>query len=105
MAGLCIIDAIFAHKEHFRSFADAAPAFAPVALDRAFPGNMTLAEFRTQYHVDLHFKEAKTLADAMELALGHVPRASESVRIDQFELTVEETSLLGPKTILVRTLN
>jgi putative hemolysin len=99
-----IVDTIFAKDEHFISFADAAPGFTPVAVDRAFPGDMSLCEFRDQYHVDLRFKEAETLAESMEMALGHVPRAGESVKIDQFELTVEETNLLGPKTILVRTL-
>ncbi len=39
----------------------------------------------------------------MTKALGHPPSRSESVRIDQFELTVEEASLLGAKMILVRT--
>jgi CBS domain containing-hemolysin-like protein len=65
---------------------------------------MPLEQFKVQYHVDLQFKNAKTLAQAMELALGHMPREGESVRIDQFELIVEETTLLGPKTVLVRTL-
>jgi Mg2+/Co2+ transporter CorC len=38
------------------------------------------------------------------LALGHAPSRGESIRIDQFELSVEEASLLGAKMILVRTI-
>ena len=76
-----------------------------VVLDRTFPGDMLLEEFKKQYQIEFRYKHAKTLAQAMELALGHVPRAGESVRIDQFELTVEETNLLGPKTVTVRTLS
>ncbi len=65
---------------------------------------MLLEEFKKQYQLEFQYKHAKTLAQAMEIALGHVPRVGESVRIDQFELTVEETALLGPKVIAVRTL-
>ncbi len=100
-----IVDEIFDQEDHFVSFGDAMPGISQMALDRVFPGDMSLAEFKEQYHVDLHFKQAKTLAQSMELALGHIPREGESVRIDQFELIVEEASLLGPKTILVRTLS
>jgi len=99
-----IVDEIFGRKDLWNSFADAMPTVHQIALDRAFPGDMPLEEFKTSYLVDIRFKHAKTLAQAMELALGHAPREGESVRIDQFELTVEETGLLGPKTILVRTL-
>lgn len=99
-----IVDEIFGQKDHWMSFADSMPFSPQIALDRAFPGDMPLEEFKTQYHVDIRFKHAKTLAQAMELALGHIPREGENVRIDQFELIVEDATLLGPKTILVRTL-
>lgn len=80
------------------------PMIHQVALDRAFPGDMPLEQFKLQYQIDLQFKHAKTLFQAMELALGHISREGKSVRIDQFELILEDTNLLGPKTILVRTL-
>lgn len=99
-----IVDEIFGQKDQWMSFLDVAPFTHQIALDRAFPGDMPLKEFKEQYQIDITFKHAKTLAQAMELALGHIPREGENVRIDQFELIVEETSLLGPKTILVRTL-
>ena len=99
-----IIDEIFGQQDSWVSFGDVMPESYSMALDRTFPGDMLLEEFRKQYHVEFHFKQAKTLSQAMELALGHIPREDESVRIDQFELRVEETSLLGPKTIQVKTL-
>jgi len=99
-----ITDAIFGQKDSWISCADIMPISCQVALDRVFPGDMPLEQFKLQYQVDLQFKQAKTLSQAMELALGHMPREGESVRIDQFELIVEETTLLGPKTVLVRTL-
>ncbi len=99
-----VVDEIFGQEDHWVSLEEPA-GFFPVALDRSFPADMLLEEFKKQYQVDLHFKQAKTLSQAMELALGHIPRQRESVRIDQFELTVEETSLLGIKVISVKTLS
>lgn len=99
-----ITDEIFGQKDSWISCADVMPTPCQVALDRAFPGDMPLEQFKLQYHIDIQFKHAKTLSQAMELALGHMPREGESVRIDQFELIVEEATLLGPKTVLVRTL-
>ena len=99
-----IIDEIFETKDLWMAFGDVLPKIHSIMLDRTFPGDLSLQEFRTKYQLPLHFKQAQTLAEVMELALGHVPRAGESVRVDQFELTAEEVTLLGPKTILVRTL-
>ncbi len=99
-----IIDEIFGQKDDWMSFADTMPAMQRIALDKVFSGDMLLEEFNDRYRVDLHFKQAKTLAQVMEIALGHVPVEGESVRVDQFELIVEEGTVLGPKAILVRTL-
>lgn len=99
-----IVDEIFGQEDKWSSFLEDTPFMHKIALDRAFPGDMPLNEFKEQYQVNISFKHAKTLAQAMELALGHIPREGENVRIDQFELIVEEATFLGPKTILVRTL-
>lgn len=99
-----VIDAIFGQNDRWNSLGELVPGFTPVALDRTFPGNTFLWEFKQHYLVDFHYKHAQTLAEAMELALGHVPRQGESVRIDQFELTVEEAGMLSPRLISVRTL-
>ena len=99
-----IIDDIFEANDEWASFGEIAPKMYQVALDRAFPGDMLLDEFNKQYQMKLHYKQAKTLAQAMELALGHMPVEGEVVRIDQFELEVEESYMLSPKTIIVKTL-
>lgn len=99
-----IIDDIFETVDLDVSFGEVFPRIHQIALDKEFPGDMPLEEFKSQYQIEFQYKHAKTLAQAMEIALGHVPKEGESVRIDQFELTVEETALLGPKVISVRTL-
>lgn len=74
-----------------------------IVVDRSFPGDMRLDEFNKQFNVNLTYQDAETLEELMAKALGHPPSKGESVRVDQFELTVEEASLLGAKEILVRT--
>lgn len=99
-----IVDDIFETNGLAVCLGEEFPKIHQVLLDRDFPGDMLLEEFKREYQIEFQYKQAKTLAQAMELALGHAPREGESVRIDQFELTVEETTLLGPKVITVRTL-
>jgi CBS domain containing-hemolysin-like protein len=98
-----IIDEIFGCTDEWMALEEMMPRVYHVAIDRTFPGDMTLSEFNTQFSVNLSYRGAETIGELMTLALGHTPSKGESVRIDQFELTVEEASLLGAKMILVRT--
>ncbi|MGE5196691.1 MAG: CNNM domain-containing protein [Anaerolineae bacterium] len=99
-----IIDEIFGQSDEWMSFGELAPEIHAVVVDRTFPGEMKIADFNAQFLVHLEPNGAETLEELMENTLGHPPAKDESVRIDQFELTVEEASLLGPKMISVRTL-
>lgn len=99
-----IIDEIFGLTDSWMSFEEMVPRSHHVVLDRSFPGEQKIAEFNQTYKVHLDAQGKETLEELMESLLGHVPAIGESVRIDQFELTVEEASLLGPKTIAIRTI-
>jgi len=98
-----IIDEIFGRSDEWMSFGDIVPRTHHIIVDRSFPGDMLLAEFNTQFHVHLAYEDAETLEDLMTKALGHPPSKGETVRVDQFELSVEEASLLGARMIAVRT--
>ena len=98
-----IVDEIFGRSDEWMSFGDVVPRTHHIIVDRSFPGDMLLAEFNAQFHVHLGFDGAETLEELMTKALGHLPSKGESVRVDQFELIVEEASLLGAKMISVRT--
>ncbi len=98
-----VVDEIFGLTDEWMSYEEIIPRAYHVIVDRTFPSDMRLNEFNKQFNVYLSYQEAETLKELMELALGHPPAKGESVRIDQFELTVEEATLLGPTTILVRT--
>jgi putative hemolysin len=99
-----VIDELFGQSDAWFSFEDVSPPVTQVLLDRTFPGDMKIADFNQQFNVHLAFEDAKTLDELVLKVLGHIPTVGETVRIDQFELTVEEASLLRPKSISIRTL-
>lgn len=98
-----VIDEIFGTTDDWMSYEEMVPRAYHVVLDRTFPGDMRLDLFNSQFNIHLSYQDAETLEELMTLALGHSPSKGESVRIDQFELTTVETSLLGAKMIEVRT--
>jgi CBS domain containing-hemolysin-like protein len=98
-----IIDEIFGQTDTWMSFEEVVPRAHHIVVDRTFPGETKVVDFNTAYQVNLDAQGMETIADLVTHLLGHPPVAGESVRIDQFELTVEEVSLLGAKTIAIRT--
>ncbi len=98
-----IIDEIFCRSDHWMSFGEMLPRAFHIVLDRTFSGDTTLEELNTKYQVHLSFEQAETLEEVLSLSLGHPPSKGESIRIDQFELTVEEAPLIGEKMISVKT--
>lgn len=98
-----VIDEIFGRSDDWMSYEEVIPRAYHVVVDRTFQSEMRLDEFNKQFNVNLSYQDAETLEELMTKALGHPPSKGESVRIDQFELTVEEASLLGAKMIEVRT--
>ena len=98
-----IVDEIFGQKDSWSSISDIAPRMHHVIVDRTFPGEMLITDFNRQFHVHLSSEGAETLSDLVVQLLGHAPAKGETVHLDQFELTVEEPSLLGAKAVSVRT--
>jgi CBS domain containing-hemolysin-like protein len=74
-------------------------------IEKTFPGDMTVGEFNTQYHVLLDQDPSITLSELIAAKLGRHPEKGESIYIAPFELTVKETTLLDVKTVSVSTLN
>ena len=98
-----IIDAIFGKTDDWQSFGEMAPRMHHIVVDRTFDGDMHIKEFNRKYNVHLDPSDVQTLDELVEKKLGHPPEKGESVHIDQFELTVEDAPLIGPKKILIRT--
>lgn len=99
-----IIDEIFGQSDGWMALEEAAPFHPRMVIDRTFSGDTKIAEFNAEYHVHLNGQGALTLADLVTQTLGHPPAVGEVVRIDNFELTVEEAALRGAKSISVRTI-
>lgn len=74
-----------------------------LAIDKNFPGEMKIADFNTQYGVLLDPHGVETLAELVEKTLGHPPTVDESIYIEPFKLTVTKATLLGAKTVNVKT--
>jgi len=98
-----IVDEIFGQSDAWMSFGEVVPRMHHVVVDRTFPGETKIADFNKEHQVHLTAQGFETLAELVAHHLGHPPVVGESVRIDQFELTVEEASLMGAKTIAIRT--
>lgn len=73
-------------------------------IERSFPGTMEVRDFNERFNAHISYTGKETLAELLGKHLEHHPEKGESIRIDCFELTVEEASLLGAKTISVRTI-
>ena len=89
----------------WESFSDILPNAFHVVLDRSFPAQMRLDEFNKQFGVHLSYQNAETLGEVVLKVLNHNPSQGDSVRIDRFELIVEEISFLAIKTVLVKTIS
>jgi CBS domain containing-hemolysin-like protein len=99
-----IIDEIFGLSDSWMSFEEMVPRAHHVVVERTFPGDTKIDEFNKTYHVHLDPHGVETLEELVTKLLGHAPAVGETVRIDQFELTIEEASLLGAMSIAVRTI-
>ena len=82
----------------------ASEVHAMLFLERSFPGSMTVGDFNAQFDVILDKREHMTLSELITDQLGHHPESGESVFIDPFELTVEETTMLEIKTVKITTI-
>lgn len=70
-------------------------------VERTLPGEMTIAEFNQEFHANIRHEEEETISDLMSRELGHTPVSGDTIRIDSYEFTVEEATLLGVGTVLV----
>ncbi|NNM44009.1 MAG: HlyC/CorC family transporter [Chlamydiae bacterium] len=98
-----IIDEIFERVDDWIAFGEGVPEFQQVFVDKTFPGDTKLSDFNKHFHVYLSYENVETLEQLVTVLLGHTPSKGETVRIDQFLLTVEEAPLIGEKMISVRT--
>lgn len=100
-----VIDMIFDNKDNWMSYGDIVPKAHQVIVERVFNADMLIEDFNATYGTNLSDPPSKTLADIFIHHLGHIPTKGEIIRLEQFELIVEESTLRGPKTILIKSIS
>ncbi|MCC5832993.1 MAG: HlyC/CorC family transporter [Chlamydiales bacterium] len=73
-------------------------------IHRTFRGNTKISDFNKEYGTYLPSHGVETLAQLMISQLDHTPTEGDTLIVGAFELIAEETTLLGIKSITVKTL-
>ena len=79
-----------------------APKNQPLHISKTVSAGMKVSDFCTKYDIDLPHSPEDTFLDLMENALDHKPKVGEKFFLGSLEITVKETTLLGPKTLFVQ---
>lgn len=75
-----------------------------VFVERTFSGDMPISLFNEQFDAQLGHEGAVSLSDLIIETLKRHPIKGEIIRIDRFEITVIEASLLEVKMVSIRTI-
>ena len=73
-------------------------------IEKTLSGEMSIKAFNKKYKAALPLKY-KDLSDLVSSMLGHPPSEGDIVHIENYEFIVKEPTLLGTKTVVVRTLS
>jgi len=97
-----IVNEIFGPKVEF-SVSEEKVLRSKAMVERTLSGDMTLEEFNSEFHAHLTHEDAVTISDLITSAVQHPPSEGEVVYVDQFEFIVKEQTLMGVKTVIVKT--
>jgi len=64
---------------------------------------MTVEEFFKQFDIKLSKNLQQTLGELVISTLGHMPEKGDSIYITPFEITVEDTTMLEVKSVIITT--
>lgn len=98
-----IVEEIFGPKNYDRHFFEKNDLKDQVIIEKSFPGDAKIKHINDQLNIHLPSHGVFTLEELMTKELGHRPNKGDYVRVDQFELTMEEPGLLKGKKISIRT--
>lgn len=98
-----IIEEIFGPKNYWVTSSELMAAKDQVIIEKSFPCESKVDQINRQLNISLRHLDGDTLEDLMVRELGHLPNRGEFIRIDQYELKMEEAGLIKGKKILIRT--
>lgn len=87
------------------SIEDPMPLIQPKQLslvDRTLSAEMSLKAFNEEFHANIHLEGCLNLGELVEETLGHLPEQGELIKIDNYEIRIEEVSLGNVKKLWVR---
>lgn len=100
-----IVDEIFEQSDTWLSLSSAPHTPIQVMIDRSFPGNTLLSDLKKEYNIDLHYQKATTLEDLCKKVLGHAPAKGDELRLEDYELKIEEAPLIGSLEISIKSIS
>ncbi len=102
--GVLSLDAII--NEIFGSLEASFPQIdgSHIIIERTFSGDTLVSKINAMLHINLPDDGEDTLNDLLVNLLGHPPAKGEALRLDRLELVVLETSLLGARTVQIKTI-
>jgi putative hemolysin len=101
--GVVTLDSIL--EMIFNPFGAQPTAQPSLLVDRLIPGSMPLAQLAGELTLPIKPDSAISVAQWMVQQLGHRPDAGELVRLGDFQLIVQEVTVLGIKTVRIHSLH
>ncbi len=99
-----VIEEIFGPKDYWASSQDLLSKKDHVIIEKTFPCEAKISEINKRLNIYLPSHGVSTLEELMIKQLGHRPNKGETVKIDQYELTMQEVGVLKGKKISIKTI-
>ncbi|MCK4934372.1 MAG: HlyC/CorC family transporter [Simkaniaceae bacterium] len=99
-----VIDEIFGERDEWLSIGEYHPEKRHVYIDRSFHGDTKIEEINRTLKIELKAKPNLSLEEFLSKHLGRRPDIGETIRLQDFEFTLEESTLLGGMKIFIRTI-
>jgi putative hemolysin len=98
-----IVEEIFGSKQHKRVSMEKVTFKDQVIIEKTFPGFVKVKDINKKLNIELPLNKEISLEEFMTAEMGHKISTGDTLRVGEFELTVEEAGLLKGTKISVKT--
>jgi CBS domain containing-hemolysin-like protein len=98
-----IVEELFGSKQHKRLSMEKVTYKDQVIIEKTFPGFVKVKDINKKLNIELPINKEESLEDFMTKEMGHKISTGDTLRVGEFELTVEEAGLLKGTKISVKT--